>query len=126
MQVIKAANEILRLMPHQVDMEAVKKYMQIDISPISLVLLQEVRHCIKLINCTFTMSILLLQIERYNKLVLNITTMLNTLVKSIEGLAVMTIELDELSKCIYEGRLPYIWQLVKRSSYINKNPDLVF
>jgi hypothetical protein len=43
-QVIKAANEMLKLMPHQIDMEAVKKYILIDTSPLSVVLLQEVRY----------------------------------------------------------------------------------
>jgi hypothetical protein len=35
---------MLKLMPHQVDIEAVKKYMLIDTSPLSVVLLQEVRY----------------------------------------------------------------------------------
>jgi hypothetical protein len=34
---------MLKLMPHLVDMEAVKKYMLMDTSPLSVVLLQEVR-----------------------------------------------------------------------------------
>jgi len=36
---------MLKLMPHQVDIEAVKKYMLIDTSPLSVVLLQEVKYC---------------------------------------------------------------------------------
>lgn len=38
---------------------------------------------------------------------------LNDLLKSIEGLIVMSAELDELFKCIYEGRLPHAWQRVQ-------------
>ncbi|CAF4259978.1 unnamed protein product, partial [Rotaria sordida] len=76
LQVAKAASEMLKLMPHQIDIEAVKKYMLIDTSPLSVVLLQEA--------------------ERYNVLLLNITIALNDLLKSIEGLVVMTVELDEL------------------------------
>jgi dynein heavy chain len=44
---------------------------------------------------------------------LNITAALNDLLKSIEGLIVMSVELDELFKCIYEGRLPHAWQRVQ-------------
>ncbi|CAF4967717.1 unnamed protein product, partial [Rotaria socialis] len=89
-EVAKATREMLKLMPHEIDIEAVKKYMLIDASPLSIVLLQEA--------------------ERYNTLLLNITIALNDLLKSIEGFVVMTVELDELFKCIYEGRLPYAWQ----------------
>jgi len=35
---------MLKLMPQQVDIEAVKKYMLIDTSPLSVVLLQEVKY----------------------------------------------------------------------------------
>jgi len=43
---------------------------------------------------------------------------LTDLLKSIEGLIVMTVELEELFKCIYEGRLPQSWQ---RVSDVNMN-----
>ncbi|CAF4716798.1 unnamed protein product [Rotaria socialis] len=94
-EVAKATREMLKLMPHEIDIEAVKKYMLIDASPLSIVLLQEA--------------------ERYNTLLSNITIALNDLLKSIEGFVVMTVELDELFKCIYEGRLPYAWQRTYRS-----------
>ena len=45
---------------------------------------------------------------------------LNDLRNSIQGLVVMSIELDELFKCIYEGRLPHAWQRVKRTLEPNK------
>ncbi len=45
---------------------------------------------------------------------MNIRIDLNDLLKSIEGLIVMSVELDELLKCIYEGRLPHAWQRVKK------------
>lgn len=35
---------MLKLMPHPIDIDAVKKYMLIDTSPLSVVLLQEVRY----------------------------------------------------------------------------------
>ncbi len=104
---------MLKLMPHQVDMEAVKKYMLIDTSPLSVVLLQEVRY-LNVFGIFIYEMIIVLQAERYNALLLNITVTLNDLLKSIEGLVVMSVELDELFKCIYEGRLPHAWQQVKR------------
>ncbi|CAF1493626.1 unnamed protein product [Rotaria magnacalcarata] len=94
-EVAKATSEMLKLMPHEINIEAVKKYMLIDTSPLSIVLLHET--------------------ERYNTLLSNITITLNDLLKSIEGFVVMTVELDELFKCIYEGRLPYAWQQTYRS-----------
>ncbi|CAF0762898.1 unnamed protein product [Adineta steineri] len=94
-EVVKAINEMLKLMPHQIDIETVKKYMLIDTSSLSVVLLQEV--------------------ERYNSLLSNITIALNDLLKSIKGLVMMSTELDELFKCIYEGRLPYAWQRIYTS-----------
>lgn len=103
---------MLKFMPQQVDIEAVKKYMLIDTSPLSVVLLQEVKYC-KISVVLFIKCLLLIQAERYNALLLNISIALNDLLKSIQGLVVMSMELDELFKCIYEGRLPYAWQRVK-------------
>ncbi|UJR33040.1 hypothetical protein I4U23_020499 [Adineta vaga] len=88
--VVKIVREMIKSMPHLIDMDAVKKYMLIDTSPLAVVLFQEA--------------------ERYNVLLLNITSALHDLLKSIEGLVVMSIELEELFKCIYEGRLPHTWQ----------------
>ena len=42
-QVAKIAREMIKSMPHLIDIEAVKKYMSIDISPLSVVLCQEVQ-----------------------------------------------------------------------------------
>lgn len=41
-QVVKTTNELLKSMPKQIDFEAVKKYMLVDTSPLSVVLFQEV------------------------------------------------------------------------------------
>ncbi|CAF0769681.1 unnamed protein product [Adineta ricciae] len=89
-EVVKITREMIKSMPHLIDIEAVKKYMSIDVSPLSVVLCQEA--------------------ERYNALLSSITNALNDLLSSIEGFVIMSIELEELFKCIYEGRLPYVWQ----------------
>lgn len=45
---------MLKLMPRQFDIESVKKYMLIDTSQLSVVLLQEVKHCkIGILTCKF-------------------------------------------------------------------------
>ena len=40
------------------------------------------------------------------------TIALTDLLKSIQGLVVMSAELDDLFKCIYEARVPGAWQRV--------------
>lgn len=40
---------------------------------------------------------------------------LNDLIKSIEGVVVMSIELEDLFQCIYQGRVPTRWQRVRET-----------
>lgn len=50
-----------------------------------------------------------LQIERYNALMIEIRERLVDLEKGIQGLVVMTMELENIFQCIFDGRVPPTW-----------------
>jgi len=52
---------------------------------------------------------LILQIERYNALMNEIRERLVDLEKGIQGLVVMTMELENIFQCIFDGRVPPTW-----------------
>ena len=52
---------------------------------------------------------LILQIERYNALMNEIRERLVDLEKGIQGLVVMTMELENIFQCIIDGRVPPTW-----------------
>jgi len=52
---------------------------------------------------------LILQIERYNALMNEIRERLVDLEKGIQGLVVMTVELENIFQCIFDGRVPPTW-----------------
>ena len=57
------------------------------------------------------MKIVLLQeIERYNILLDEIKESLISLQKGIQGLVVMSADLEEIFKCVFEARVPPSWQ----------------
>lgn len=55
-----------------------------------------------------------LQIQRYNTLMNEIRTSLKDLEKGIQGLVVMTLELEMIFLCIFDGRVPRSWEKVSR------------
>ena len=63
----------------------------------------------KLNITTFPIS---LQITRYNALLTTIKTSLTELQRGIKGLVVMSTELEETFHCIFDGRVPPIWEKV--------------
>ena len=54
------------------------------------------------------------QIQRYNALLNEIRTSLKDLEKGIQGLVVMTLELEMIFHCIFDGRVPHSWEKVRR------------
>ena len=92
-EVMELSSKVLESLPQKVDYESTAKIFSEDNSPLKIVLLQE--------------------IERYNILLEDIYSSLIALQKGIQGLVVMSADLEEIYKCIYEARVPSTWQKVK-------------
>ena len=56
-----------------------------------------------------------LQIERYNLLLDLIRKQLTELEKGIQGLVVMSADLEEIFNCVYDARVPAQWMKVRLS-----------
>jgi len=56
--------------------------------------------------------VLLQEIERYNIILDDIESSLKDLQKGIRGLVVMSSDLEEIYKCIFEARVPPSWQKI--------------
>ena len=92
-EVTELVAKVLESLPAKVDYEGTMKIFAEDKSPLKIVLLQE--------------------IERYNILLDEIYVSLTSLQRGIQGLVVMSSDLEEIFKCIYEARVPNSWQKVK-------------
>ncbi|EAX96997.1 Dynein heavy chain family protein [Trichomonas vaginalis G3] len=55
------------------------------------------------------------EIARYNKLLTVVRNSIEELIKGIQGLVVMSRELDEIFTCIYENKVPEMWQFAYQS-----------
>ena len=88
-KVLDIAQNIGRQLPENIDYEGTKKILSTDPSPLNVVLLQE--------------------IQRYNSLLDLIRQQLTDLEKGIQGLVVMSSELEEIFGAIYDGRVPNMW-----------------
>lgn len=91
-EVMELATKVIDSLPKKIDYESTVKIFSEDNSPLKIVLLQE--------------------IERYNMLLDDINLSLVSLQKGIKGLVVMSSDLEEIFKCIYEARVPNSWQKV--------------
>jgi dynein heavy chain len=91
-EVLELAGKVLESLPQKIDLEGTIKIFSEDNSPLKIVLMQE--------------------IERYNILLDEIKQSLISLQKGIQGLVVMSADLEEIFKCIYEARVPNSWQKV--------------
>ncbi len=87
--------------PENLDYAGTAKIFSNDHSPLKVVLLQE--------------------IQRYNLLLDIIRNHLIDLEKGIQGLVVMSSELDDIFVAIYENHVPVQWQSVSGSSKPNPN-----
>ena len=91
-QVLESSSNIYKTLPENIDYENTKKILSVDPSPLNVVLLQE--------------------IERYNALLNMIRKQLIDLERGIQGLVVMSTELEEIFSCIYNGQVPPPWEKV--------------
>jgi len=89
-KVLDLAANIFKQIPENIDYEGTAKILSLDPSPLNVVLLQE--------------------IQRYNLLLDEIRMSLTDLEKGIQGLVVMTLELENIFICIYDGRVPPAWE----------------
>ena len=72
----------------------------------------------KIIRCHV---LLFIQIERYNALLNEIRQSLTDLEKGIQGLVVMSSELEDIFTCLYEARVPPSWSTVSKSYHLTQD-----
>ncbi|XP_046574741.1 LOW QUALITY PROTEIN: dynein axonemal heavy chain 2-like [Haliotis rubra] len=89
-KVLDLAANIFKQIPENIDYEGTAKILSVDPSPLNVVLLQE--------------------IQRYNLLLDEIRVSLTDLERGIQGLVVMSSELENIFQCIYDGRVPPAWE----------------
>ncbi len=90
---MELSGNIYQQLPENIDYENTKKILSVDPSPLNVVLLQE--------------------IERYNALLDMIRKQLIDLDRGIQGLVVMSNELEEIFTCIFDARVPPSWEKVR-------------
>ncbi|KAJ3056563.1 Dynein heavy chain 2, axonemal [Rhizophlyctis rosea] len=88
-KVLTVSSDILRRLPDDIDYEGTYNQVKHDMSPLNVVLLQE--------------------IKRYIDLLQRIRKSLLELQNGIKGIVVMSPELEETFNCIFEGRVPPSW-----------------
>eukprot|EP00079_Xenopus_tropicalis_P031840 XP_017945611.1 PREDICTED: dynein heavy chain 2, axonemal [Xenopus tropicalis] len=89
-KVLDLLSDVREKIPPEIDYEGTCKVLSGDPNPLNVVLLQE--------------------IQRYNALLDTIRTSLNDLERGIQGLVVMSAELEEIFTCIYDARVPPLWE----------------
>ncbi|XP_043933259.1 dynein axonemal heavy chain 2 [Protopterus annectens] len=89
-KVLELSADVLEKIPDEIDYEGTRKVLADDPSPLNVVLLQE--------------------IQRYNALLQTIRSSLVELEKGIQGLVVMSTSLEETFSCIYDARVPPMWE----------------
>ena len=91
-RVLNMANDFEQQVPKQIDVEATKKLLKDEPTPLNVVLFQEV--------------------ERYNLLLVMIKAALIDLQKGIKGLVVMSADLEDAYTCLLGGIVPPGWKKV--------------
>ncbi|XP_053319883.1 dynein axonemal heavy chain 2 [Spea bombifrons] len=89
-KVLELVGDVREKIPQEIDYEGTRKVLSDDPSPLNVVLLQE--------------------IQRYNALINTIRSSLLDLERGIEGLVVMSTELEEIFTCIHDARVPPLWE----------------
>ncbi|XP_051578639.1 dynein axonemal heavy chain 2 [Myxocyprinus asiaticus] len=89
-KVLELSADVLQKIPGQIDYEGTRKLLKDDLSPLNVVLMQE--------------------IQRYNTLLHTIRLSLLELEKGIKGLVVMSSSLEETFHCIHDARVPPLWE----------------
>jgi len=88
-QVLDVAKELYSRIPKQINIADIRTLLLDDPSPLNIVLLQES--------------------ERYNAMLGMLSKVLKNLQLGIQGLVVMSSELDEVFGCLYDSRVPPTW-----------------
>uniref|UniRef100_H3DEJ9 Dynein axonemal heavy chain 10 n=1 Tax=Tetraodon nigroviridis TaxID=99883 RepID=H3DEJ9_TETNG len=88
--ICQVAQDIQEKLPTLFDLDVIRKKVGIDISPTTVVLLQE--------------------LERFNKLVVRMQRSLAGLRRALAGEVGMSSELDEVSRSLLNGQIPAIWK----------------
>lgn len=89
-KVLELLSDVRQKIPQEIDYEGTVKVLSDDPNPLNVVLLQE--------------------IQRYNALISTIRSSLQDLEYGIQGLVVMSTELEEIFTCIYDARVPPLWE----------------
>ncbi|XP_043967273.1 dynein axonemal heavy chain 10 [Gambusia affinis] len=89
-QISQVAQDIQNKLPELFDMDVIRKKFGTEISPTTVVLLQE--------------------IERFNKLVVRMQLSLAELQRALAGEVGMSSELDEVARALFNGHIPGIWK----------------
>ncbi|XP_053575482.1 dynein axonemal heavy chain 2 [Bombina bombina] len=88
-KVLELVADVRQKIPQEIDYEGTRKVLSDDPNPLNVVLLQE--------------------IQRYNALLHTIRSSLLDLERGIQGLVVMSTELEEVFTCIFDARVPPLW-----------------
>ncbi|XP_074525804.1 dynein axonemal heavy chain 10 [Halichoeres trimaculatus] len=86
----QVAQDIQNKLPKLFDIDVIRKHFGTDISPTSVVLLQE--------------------LERFNKLVVRMQLSLAELQRALAGEVGMSSELEEVARALFNGHIPAIWK----------------
>ncbi|KAM4746443.1 dynein axonemal heavy chain 10 [Anableps anableps] len=89
-QISQVAMDIQSKLPKLFDMDVIRKMFGTDVSPTTVVLLQE--------------------LERFNKLVVRMQQSLAELHRALAGEVGMSSELDEVARALFNGYIPAIWK----------------
>ncbi len=107
------ASDILKRIPVKYDMDKIKKKYGIDVSPTTVVLLQELERFNKLISTMFrslsTLKRVIFCFAWRNILSILISSIYK-LFQALKGEVGMSNELDDLAKSLYNGQLPTMWR----------------
>ncbi|XP_078526452.1 dynein axonemal heavy chain 2 isoform X1 [Lissotriton helveticus] len=88
-KVLELSEDVRQKIPEEIDYEKTSTVLADDLSPLNVVLLQE--------------------IQRYNSLIETLRSSLIELEKGIQGLVVMSTSLEETFQCIFDARVPPLW-----------------
>ncbi|GAB1598225.1 dynein axonemal heavy chain 10 isoform X2 [Argonauta hians] len=84
------ADEILNKLHAEFDVDKIKKKYGLHVTPTTVVLLQE--------------------LDRFNILIRRIRSSLTVLIRALNGEVGMSSELDDVSRCLFNGAIPNIWR----------------
>ncbi|XP_056113379.1 dynein axonemal heavy chain 10 [Rhinichthys klamathensis goyatoka] len=86
----QVARDIQSKLPEAFDLDVIRKKLGLEISPTTVVLLQE--------------------LERFNKLTIRMRRSLAELQRALAGEVGMSSELDEVARALFNGHIPVIWR----------------